>query len=185
MREVPGSIPGAALCRLQSTKSSGLELQKAWDGLQVHEVPQKEGPARELEGSNDQRSFANRCSSFPHHHFAAWSSGMILASGARAPGFNSRSSTLSRVMVAGGAHGLWWHIGKHCPASSPRDARQHHAVSVCVPHCPASSHCMANSGAHTSISQHPLHQSQLSATGLEDDRIVEAVLQKPHHGCLV
>ena len=47
-----------------------------------------------------QRKFAGKCCACTQHSLAAWSSGMILASGARGPGFNSRSSPfLSRLMT--------------------------------------------------------------------------------------
>ena len=41
---------------------------------------------------------------------AAWSSGMILASGARSPGFNSRSSPVSMVLVVWFVFGRRWGV---------------------------------------------------------------------------
>ena len=46
----------------------------------------------------------------------------------------SLSHRTTRVTVVGGAHGQWWHIGKHCTASSSRDAHQHQVVCVYMPH---------------------------------------------------
>ena len=73
--KVPGSIPGPGIFALMNPFSAHLFF------LRVCMETQK-------------KTIANGCPS------AAWSSGMILASGARGPGFNSRSSPFHQILFS-------------------------------------------------------------------------------------
>ena len=91
MREVPGSIPGAAL--VSQAKAVSAKLRPTCCELRRSSgFPHMWHTAM---GSSQVHPWASLMASaptMPTAIMAAWSSGMILASGARGPGFNSRSS---------------------------------------------------------------------------------------------
>ena len=70
MREVPGSIPGAALTVHRSLSWSKLHrLLQCTGDVRLHRNQRKKNAALMLETNHDLQL----------HHLAAWSSGMILA----------------------------------------------------------------------------------------------------------
>ena len=90
MQEVPGSIPGAAHCLVLRDSHGCCQVYQCMiTALQASEGHKGMCMARRRWA---RKGFLRKCPSM-----AAWSSGMILAQGARGPGFNSRSSPSSAV----------------------------------------------------------------------------------------